>query len=175
LNKYEAGVVGVGEAGAVVCVAVGAAEVEVAVGTPPVGVAVGGAEVAVGAVVFVGVGGATTRVLVGVGSGVFVAVGSGVKVGVGPSGVEVNVGCMVGPTVTTLVGVATGWLSSRETIRRSTVKMKPLRKTRIPRMSRYLSFIPSPLLFAPIHLWRAQGMTSACPTRMAFGSSSPFA
>jgi len=56
---------------------------------------------------------------------------------------------MVGAVVTTAVGVGAGSASSLDTISRSTVKTKPLRKTRIPRMSRYLSFIPSPLLVSP--------------------------
>ena len=88
------------------------------------------------------VAGATTRVLVTVGSGGVVAVGSGVDVGEGPTGIEVKVGRMVGRGVLTSVGVAAGRDNSRESINSSTVKTKPLRKTRTPTISRYHSYIP---------------------------------
>jgi len=124
----------------------------------------------------VAVAGATTKVLVAVGSGAVVAVGSEVDVGKGPTGVEVKVGRIVGRGVPTSVGAAAGRDNSRESINSNTVKTKPLRKTRTPTISRYLRFIPRSLLPATARSPQAlYGMTNACPTRIAFGLSSPFA
>jgi len=155
-------------------VGVGGAGVKVAVSGS--GVEVGGTGVSVG----VRVEGATTSVLVGVGSGVFV--GGGTSVGA-PVAVEVKVGCIVGSIVGTSVGVATGRVISRETIKNSTVKTNPLRKTKSPRMSKFLSFIPHSFRAAtasiPLQHRRVShppyGITSAWPTEMALGLSRPLA
>jgi hypothetical protein len=143
----------VGDAIAVVGVAVDGAPVAVA----GADVAVGTLTVAVdGGVVSVGVDSTTTMVLVATGAEVPVAVGSGATVVVGD-----GTGEFVAVAIERPVGVAAGRANSRETMSNRTVKMKPLKKTSTPRMTRYFSFIAQ--LFPLDILWKASayGMISA--------------
>lgn len=161
--------------GSDVAVAVGGAVV--AVGAPGVLVAVAGSVVAVASTaVLVAVAGAITGVLVAVGSGGVVAVGSGVGVGEGAAGVEVKVGLKVGLAIAICVGGVAGCVNSLESMRMRTVKTNPLRKTRIPRNRRCFNFIRRPFLVLTTPMAQpSYGITSACPTRIAFGLSSPLA
>jgi hypothetical protein len=157
--------VGVGDGGGEV--GVGGAEVEVGVGGPRVGVAVGGGGVGVGGtgvLVGVGVRGTTTDVFVGGGTSIGVLVTVGVKVG-----------CAVGSIVTTSVGVAAGRVISCRTSKNSTVKINPLRNTRTPKTSKYLSFIPHSFCVTIAPLSHSHGITRAWPTEMALGLSRPLA
>jgi hypothetical protein len=107
------------------------------VGAPGVDVAVG----TTGAVLCVALGWTMTVVLVAIGSRDGVDVARGIELGLGARGVAVRVGSMVGVAVDSSVGVAAGRANSREIMSRKTVKMKPLRNTRTPRINRCFSFI----------------------------------